>query len=258
MSDKPLIFIAYFGPDRGAAVSLHGALAAGGHRPWCDAIDLLPGDLWDEVIPARLKEATIILVLVSTTGHDSWYARSEVAEAIDRARADRSRRVIPVMLDGATKEDVPYGLRRVSHIDASRNDFTAVVDGIDRLLGRLSGDDGPRPTAPTKGAGKDVTAGHGGPPTIDLPGLVQATIRRRLDRDLLLSWLPDDLRAMMPTHRTYFEQITSDLAFLHKAGKLSDGQWALEVWLRQAERLAGPFAEARIYRGALQALAHQR
>lgn len=254
MSDKPLIFIAYFGPDRGAAVSLHGALAARGHRPWCDAVDLLPGDLWDELIPARLKEATIILVLVSTTAHDGWYARAEVAEAIDRARADRNRRVIPVMLEGATKEDVPYGLRRVSHIDAKRHDFTAVVDGMDRLLARLS--DAPTPSADRPSQGP-ITAGHGNAPHLDLHGLVQATIRRRLDRDLLLSWLPDDLRAMMPTHRTYFEQITSDLEFLQRAGKLSDGQYALEVWLRQAERLAGPFAEARVYRAALQALAGQ-
>lgn len=248
MSASPLIFIAYFGPDKPRAVALHGALAARGLRPWCDAVDLLPGDLWDEVIPARLRAAGVILVLVSKTEHDGWYAKEEIADGIASARRDPRKRVVPVLLKGATSEDAPYGLKRVAGIDVAGDDYGPVVDGVVRMLQATgakvpTANDPPPPSHPQPSLSRA--------PRVDHQAIVDAVIRRRLDRDLLLSWLPDSVRARLPRQRSDFEQMTSDVGELIRIGRLDDGQWAIAVWLRQAERLAGPFAEARVFRDAL-------
>lgn len=255
MRDEPQIFITYFGPDKARAIALHRALAAAKHRPWCDAVDLLPGDRWDEVIPEALRASEIILVLVSEHGHDGWYARSEVADAIDQARKDRRRRVIPVRFDGVDHDRTPYGLRRVAGIEVHDDDFRPVLDGIGRIVAHLRGV--PPPSVEPPPASRPEAPGSR-PRGIDRAAIVDAAIQRHLDRDLLLSWLPRDISARLPQKRSYFEQIDSDLAELIRIGRLPEGDWALAVWLRQAERLAGPFAEARVFRAALEALDAQK
>lgn len=256
MSDPPLIFIAYFGPDRPRAVALHTRLRAEGFHPWCDAVDLIPGDLWDEVIPGRLRAATLILVLISDNPHDGWYARAEIADAIRRVRRSDDRWVIPVVLDGASAEKMPYGLGIAAHVDVHRGDFTGVVDAVRRRL-ELAGHPVTRPVVtPTPSAPSPDHRGRpvDGAPPIDVNAIVDAAVQRPLDRDLLLSWLPRTVSGLLPVKSTPIEQITSDVTRLVQFGRLDDGEWAIAIWLRQAVRLAGPFVEARVYRDALRAL----
>lgn len=79
------------------------------------------------------------------------------------------------------------------------------------------------------------------PPPIDVEAVVDALIRRRLDRGLLLSWLPDGVRGALPEHRTAASQYRSDVLALCETPE------HLGAYLRQAARLASPFAEAPVF-----------
>lgn len=125
------VFVAYFGPARDQAVALHGALEARGLRAWCDAAELVPGDAWDRVIPAALEQARVVLILVPpSSGHDGYYARTEIVMAIARVR-DRTARLIPILLDGADEERLPYGLRGISPLRLG--DLGDAADAIHRV-----------------------------------------------------------------------------------------------------------------------------
>ncbi len=143
MRAPPLIFICHAGPDRPAAVRIHRALDRAGLRPWCAALDLVPGEKWDEVIPERLTQAAAVLVLVTDRWPIvgdvgvGWYGPDEVALAIDHARRiDPRMSVVPARLDGAGPERLPYGLRRLTEIEASAADPRPIVDGLTRALER--------------------------------------------------------------------------------------------------------------------------
>ncbi len=143
MSPAPHIFICYAGPDRPLAIRVHRALDRAGMRPWCDAVDLAPGERWGEAIPRALKQAAAVLVLVTdrwpVVGDEGagWYGPEEVAIAIDHARRVDPRMVIvPARLDGAGPERLPYGLRRLVEIEAAATDPGPIVDGLSRALER--------------------------------------------------------------------------------------------------------------------------
>ncbi|MCB9544248.1 MAG: SUMF1/EgtB/PvdO family nonheme iron enzyme, partial [Myxococcales bacterium] len=133
---RPLIFICYAGPDRDNAAALRVALDQRGERSWCDVIDLVPGDRWDEVIGETLAGAGFVVVLVSRIGseHDGWFWLEEIADAIADARSDR-KRIIPVKLD-RFKRRLPYGLNRLVAIDAPDRDWPRVAEAITAAIER--------------------------------------------------------------------------------------------------------------------------
>jgi hypothetical protein len=133
----PLVFICYVAPDAAHAIALRDALHKGGQPSWCDKIDLVPGDQWDVTIERALAGAGLVVVLISRAGseHDGWYARDEIARAIDDTRLD-GKRIIPVKLDPDLDERMPYGLRRLVAIDAHDRDWLRVADGIAAAIER--------------------------------------------------------------------------------------------------------------------------
>lgn len=147
MPDGPAIFICYAEPDRALAEALHAALAAVGLDPWCDAIDLQPGDRWSVAIPRALDGATMVAVLLTGcwpalgAPGPGYYDTEEVALAIRLAR-ELGVRVVPVLFEGAGRERVPYGLNCVKALQA-RSD---AIGSVARTLRELS--DGVAPVAP--------------------------------------------------------------------------------------------------------------
>jgi formylglycine-generating enzyme required for sulfatase activity len=88
-------------------------------------------------IERALAGAGLVVVLISRAGseHDGWYAREEIARAIDDTRLD-GKRIIPVKLDPDLDERMPYGLRRLVAIDAHDRDWVRVADGIAAAIER--------------------------------------------------------------------------------------------------------------------------
>lgn len=124
-SEEPHVLIAHDEVDALQATVLHKQLVDMGCRVWCRAVDLQPGDLWDEVLPKRLDEADVTLMLVS--GELGWLAKSQIARLINRVQENRRKSVVPVLLDGAKKHLLPFGLERVQPVEAYRGDFSKVL-----------------------------------------------------------------------------------------------------------------------------------
>ncbi len=145
-------FISHIAADRSVAIRLHAALSEAGVVPWCAACDLTPGERWDRAIPAALQMARVVLVLVSPAwpvhgaALDGWYGPEEVALAIDCARERGPRTlVVPVRLDGAGVERLPYGLRRLVEIEAGRHALAPIVRGAQRALATIRERERPLP-----------------------------------------------------------------------------------------------------------------
>ena len=133
----PLVFICYAGPDAERAIALRDALARVGHNPWCDKIDLVPGDCWDDAIAQALAGAGVVVVLISRAGraHDGWYAREEIARAIAHARKN-GKRIIPVELDPGLRDGLPYGLSLLVQIEGHDRDWHRIADEIAAAIER--------------------------------------------------------------------------------------------------------------------------
>jgi len=101
--------------------------------------DLLPGSLWDEAIPAAQKQSRVTAVLISGNLPKAYYAREEIVSAIQLFRADeRVHQVVPIFLDGAVPEEMPYGLKRVVGISLPMaNGWSKVARRIEQILAAL-------------------------------------------------------------------------------------------------------------------------
>jgi hypothetical protein len=108
-------FLAHAGVDSAPADALYAALSPHA-RVFLDERNLIPGDPWSRVLPAVLRRARVIVVLVSANTHDAWYADSEIRLAIDLVREYPDRyRVIALLLDDTApvrRTDLPYGLEQ--------------------------------------------------------------------------------------------------------------------------------------------------
>lgn len=90
-------------------------------------------------------------------------------------------------------------------------------------------------------------------PEIKLLDLLDAAVEAGLDRRVLLSGLPADIVAMLPSAPSAREQILSDLRTLHRM-ELSDGTVALRTWLETAQWLSRPRRQASVFEEALAVL----
>lgn len=115
------VFLAHAGPDGAAADQLYEILVEEGLMVFLDSRCLRLGERWDDVIPAALTGARLVVVLVSGRTRDAYYAREEIALAVAVSRRPASAsRVIPVYLDRwpADPADWLYGLQRLHGLAA--------------------------------------------------------------------------------------------------------------------------------------------
>jgi hypothetical protein len=131
------VFIAHSSHDARQARALHDSFAPG-FRVFLDDVQRRGGDEFDDVILAAQRASRITAVCVSSSFDQSYYAREELAIAIDLARRDPpAHRVVPVYLDQPPEEmrAVPYGLRLKNGYVVSRDGgFAGVAKQIEALL----------------------------------------------------------------------------------------------------------------------------
>jgi len=134
------LFIAYASADRVHADRLYAALTTRHHRVFLDHECLLHGDNWDTALTDAQRDALITVVLVSTKTENAYYQREEVAAAIDLARKNpESHRVIPIYLDAAAANNVPYGLRIKHGIQCDdATSLDAVAEKLSALISKLA------------------------------------------------------------------------------------------------------------------------
>lgn len=108
---------------------------------WSDQ-EIIAGDEWDEAIRQDLKEAQIILLLISDDFIASTYITEvEVREAMERHES-RKARVIPIILRPTAWEEMPYSKlealptdgKAVTTWDNRDTAFVDIVRGIKRTI----------------------------------------------------------------------------------------------------------------------------
>lgn len=132
------VFIAHSSKDKPHARAFKQALLDARLRPFIDE-DMLPGDLWDDVIPAAQKASRVTAVLVSDNLMQAYYAREETVVGIKLSRAEEQiHRVVPIFLDGDVPDEMPYGLNRAVGMSlAIAGGWSKVVRRIQHLLAAL-------------------------------------------------------------------------------------------------------------------------
>ncbi|HEY1282290.1 MAG TPA: FxSxx-COOH system tetratricopeptide repeat protein [Acidimicrobiales bacterium] len=128
------VFVAHASADTAAAETLYDALLTRGLRVFVDTRSLQPGDWWDDVLPAAQAASIVTVVVISEHTEKAFYAREEIAAAINLARVEPGRRVVPVYL-GPMGADGPYGLQRVQGLSAA-NGWGPVVEAVAGLFHR--------------------------------------------------------------------------------------------------------------------------
>jgi len=98
-------FISHNGADKPSVERIAAALQAQGLDCYLDKWDILPGDQWLENLANGLIKSRTILIFIGTHGIGP-YQREEVDAALRRKVEQRQNCVIPVLLLGASPEDI--------------------------------------------------------------------------------------------------------------------------------------------------------
>jgi hypothetical protein len=151
------VFLSYSHRDASIARQVVNDLMNAGVNVWFDQF-LSAGSTWTTEISNQLNEATAILVLISRNSLESQSVVHEWISAIQR-----SARVIPVLIGGATFSDLPLDLRGRQGIDLGV-DYDAGLASIVKVTRDLA-----RSTEPPVSE------------SIDLPQLVEDVTKKVLE-----------------------------------------------------------------------------
>jgi hypothetical protein len=131
------VFLSHNSADKPTVEALARRLTGAGIRPWLDKWNLIPGEPWQEAIEEALDACQTVAVFLGPNGIGPW-ENEEMRSAIDERVRDKSRRVIPVLLPGASvpqSQSLPRFLRRLTWVDFGRGvddaeTFQSLVAGI--------------------------------------------------------------------------------------------------------------------------------
>lgn len=123
------VFISFASADKEPTTRLFQALSKLGVDAFFSDQTVPLGVDWDECIRLAAHHARHFVVIVSRESSNAYYMRAEVAAAIQEARQDASRRVIPIALNGVSlsASDIPFGLNLKQGLRASLTDDTDFV-----------------------------------------------------------------------------------------------------------------------------------
>lgn len=141
MPGKLKIFLSYSHEDEAMKVKLDrnlvGLRQGGKIDVWQDRA-IMAGDMWDDEIKNAIATADIILLLISVDFNNSKYIwENELKVALER-HANKTARVIPVILRTCDWTDMPYaklqalptGAKPISSFDDADVAYTDVARGI--------------------------------------------------------------------------------------------------------------------------------
>ena len=128
------VFLSHATHDKPKVEDLARRLKAEGLKPFLDKWHLVPGEPWQEAIEIAMARSRTCLVFVGPGPLGPWQ-NEEMRSALDMRVRDNSRRVIPVLLPGASLSVLPPFLARLTWVDfrSGFNDpqaFQRLVRGI--------------------------------------------------------------------------------------------------------------------------------
>jgi beta-phosphoglucomutase-like phosphatase (HAD superfamily)/prenyltransferase beta subunit len=116
----PDVFISYNSADALIAQEIARELDRAGLRCWLDLWSLVPGRPWQEDTEAALAACQTVVVAIGRSGFGPWHLEELRSALALRVEGAGERRVVPVLLPGATPEIIaglPPFLRRLAWVD---------------------------------------------------------------------------------------------------------------------------------------------
>lgn len=125
------VFLCHASGDKQFVRDLYARLMADGFDPWLDEKDLLPGQRWQEEIPAAVRKSDVVIVCLSKQSvNKEGYLQREIRYALDEAeeKPEGTIFIIPARIEEVA---VPRRLSEWQWADLFNN------DGYERLLAAL-------------------------------------------------------------------------------------------------------------------------
>ncbi len=114
------VFLSYASADKPAVEALARKLRDGQRlRPFFDDWDLIPGMPWQEALEEALSASRTCAVFLGPAGLGPWH-NSEMRVALGQRVEKEPKRVIPVLLPGASKNAIPGFLAQRAPVDFRR------------------------------------------------------------------------------------------------------------------------------------------
>lgn len=132
------VFLSHNSDDKHAVRRIAERLRDRGIRPWFDEWCLVPGAQWQKGLADALQASGSTALFVGPRGTGSWQ-NAESMLVLDRAFADDSYRVIPVLLpgEGGTPPSLPGFANLFTWVDFRRG--IEDDDALDRLVAGIRG-----------------------------------------------------------------------------------------------------------------------
>jgi hypothetical protein len=145
------VFLSHASRDKAQVEELAYRLKRRRLKPFLDKWHLVPGEPWQEGIEEALNQSRTFAIFLGPGDLGPWQ-NEEMRDALDTRTRDKSRRVIPVLLPGASMPDekaLPRFLRRLTWVDFRRG--LDDPQALHRLLCGIKGippEGGPAPVSP--------------------------------------------------------------------------------------------------------------
>ena len=133
------VFLSHASPDKPAVEELARRLSAESLKPFLDRWHLVPGEPWQEALEEALTQSQTFAIFLGPGGLRPWQ-NEEMRTALAKRAQDKARRVIPVLLPGASAPDeqsLPPFLERLTWVDFRTG--LADPDALHRLICGIKG-----------------------------------------------------------------------------------------------------------------------
>ncbi len=130
------VFLSHNSADKPAVEALARKLRDEGLKVFFDQWELVPGEPWQEPLEQALAESGTCAVFLGPEGLSPWHT-GEMRVALNQRVEEQPKRVIAVLLPGASPEDLPSFLAARTWVDF-REDIDDVI-AYGRLLSGIRG-----------------------------------------------------------------------------------------------------------------------
>lgn len=101
------VFISYSSDDYSFVSRVNEVLCQRGLETFFDKLDLLPGKNWLDELTEKLSLSRVTVIFFTRTALESQWVKYESQKALKRAVVDKTRHVIPVLLQDVRAEELP-------------------------------------------------------------------------------------------------------------------------------------------------------
>lgn len=126
------VFLSHSTPDKPVVEKLAHRLVDAGLRPFFDKWDLVPGESWIRALEEALERSATVAVFFGPGTAGKWREQEQQLAQVQAAE-DQNKRIIPVLLPGASTRDVRGFLSTRTWVELDS------ADGLARLLAGISG-----------------------------------------------------------------------------------------------------------------------